>query len=349
MFHALPFILLLSLPASFPGGAKTSLLQKATPQKPVQHQPAPSTDESAILKPESLSPYVIEWFIDMNEGADLKQIWRLLKIEIPGDMPYRCGGDCTAETFDIPIKGEEQGQTVALKISFAAGDYYQYLFFKRVNSDSTQGRWKFIGNIDAHGQRYGSPEHRIESGNNRTWFVIRELQGRGSGMIAYGEAWHEITERGLKQVLSYPAAGHYIPCQNLLGRSYKSFLVRQEMMSGAYSIQIQFLVSYNISACGKGSDSPPLFAKGHKVFYVWDDQRQRFILDASQSDISEKELNEIYSMQGLSNEKFMEDNFNELLTIAGDGSAEQRNWLRQFLTGLADSPRKMTLRQALQQ
>ena len=167
MLHTLPFILLLGLLISLPRGAKRGAILKATPQKPGQHQPGPSTDESAILKPESLSPYVIEWYIDINEAADLKQIWRLLKIEIPGDMSYRCGGNCTAETFDIPIKGEEQGQTVALKISFEAGDYYQYLFFKKANSDSTQGGWKFIGNINVHGQQYGSPEHRIGAGSSR--------------------------------------------------------------------------------------------------------------------------------------------------------------------------------------
>ena len=109
-------------------------------KSPAQTQSTPSTDERAVsmLK----SPYLIEWFIDVNENVDLKQIWRLLKIEISADTSYRCKGDCEAETFDIDV-----GRTVALRISYKDGNSHQYLFFKRVKSDSTDESWQFIGNI----------------------------------------------------------------------------------------------------------------------------------------------------------------------------------------------------------
>ena len=79
-------------------------------KSPAQNQSTPSTDERAALMLKS--PHLIEWFIDMNENVDLKQIWRLLKVEFSADMFYRCKGDCEAETFDI-----DPGRTVALRIS----------------------------------------------------------------------------------------------------------------------------------------------------------------------------------------------------------------------------------------
>ena len=64
-----PINLLLALTVSISGPGLEAL-----PQPPAQNQ----SDERAasMLR----SPYLIEWFIDMNENVDLKQRWRLLKI-----------------------------------------------------------------------------------------------------------------------------------------------------------------------------------------------------------------------------------------------------------------------------
>ena len=88
-----PINLLLALTVSI-----SSLGLEALSQTPAQN---PSDERAASML---RSPYLIEWFIDMNENVDLKQIWRLLKIELSADMSYRCKGDCEAETFDIEEK-----------------------------------------------------------------------------------------------------------------------------------------------------------------------------------------------------------------------------------------------------
>ncbi len=157
LFH-LPISFLLALTVSLSSFGLEALSQ---------NQSTPSTDERAVSM--LRSPYLIEWFIDMNENVDLKQIWALLKIEITADMSYRCKGDCEAETFDIDV-----GRTVALRISYKDGKSHQYLFFKRAKSDSTDEAWQLIGNIPA----YGPPEYRIEKGDDRTWVLMKELRGR---------------------------------------------------------------------------------------------------------------------------------------------------------------------------
>jgi len=311
-----------------------------------QNKPAASAQERAMLKPQTLSPYLIEWLLDINEDADLKQIWRMLKLEISGDVPSRCRGDCNTETFDIDT-GSEQGKTVALKIAFESADFYQYLIFRKAQPGSSE-EWKFIGNIDSTNQRYGSPQHRIESGDNRTWLVIRELWGRGSGLVAYGEVWNEIKDTGVKEVLMYPVQGENTPCPNHLGRSYKSLLLRHDLENGVYTVPIQFMVSYNISECSKPGNSLDLFTKGQKAFFVWDGGKEQFVLDKTRSDITETEISSVYNMEGLSREKFIEFNFNELLEIAKTGGLDQKEWLRKFLTEAPDTRQKLALQKAFE-
>jgi hypothetical protein len=88
-------------------------------------------------------------------------------------------------------------------------------------------------------------------------------------------------------------------------------------------VPVQLIVSYNISDCEKDKDPPPLFAKGQKAYYVWNDEKGRFVLDTSRSDLTEKELEAVYNPGGLTHEKFLEYNLSELLEIAGKSSSIQ--------------------------
>lgn len=328
MLSLLLIRLLLALTVFLP-----SVSFEALSQSPKQGQPTTSTDErtASMLR----SPYLIEWFIDVNEVVDLKQIWRLLKIEISTDMAYKCKGDCEAEIFDVDV-----GKTVALRISYKSGASHQYLFFKRAKPDSTDEGWQFIGNFPAH----GPPEYRIERGDNRTWFLIKEPQGRE----AYNEAWYEIREKDVIKVLSYPIQGQNTYCQNNLSRTYATLLFRHDFENGIYTVPVQFIVTYNIADCNK-KDGARLFAKGQKAYYVWDENKQRFILDKSRSDVTDEELSSVYNNERLNSEKLIEYNFAELSKIAKSGDPEQKRWLRDFLKSVKDSPQKITLQQALQQ
>jgi hypothetical protein len=323
-----PIRLLLALTIFLPG-----VCFEATSQSPRQGQSPPPSDERAVSR--LRSPYLIEWFIDMNEAVDLKQIWQLLKIEISPGMAYKCNGDCEAETFDV-----DAGRTVALRISYKDGASHQYHFFKRAKSDSADEAWQFIGNFPAH----GPPEYRIERGDARTWFLIKELRGRG----AYDEVWYEIREKEVREVLSYPIQGQNTYCQNNLSRTYTTLLFRHDFENGIYTVPVQFIVTYDIADCNK-KDGARLFAKGQKAYYVWDENKRQFVLDKSRSDVTEEELSSVYNNERLNGEKLIEYNFAELSKIAKSGDPAQKRWLRDFLKGVKDGPQKINLQQALQQ
>ena len=347
----LNFLILICLPVCVQveaNGKKQAAGLRASSQNPGQDKGGAPAHEPEALTPGLLSPYLIEWYLDISEDADLKKIWRLLKMEVSGDRPHRCDGDCTTETFDIKAGSEAEGRTAALKISFEKGGFYQYLIFRQARSLSgAKEEWKFLGNIDSRGQSAGPPGQRVETGSDRTWFVIRELWARESGMRARGDVWYEIKEGEVKQVLSYPVEGEYKPCDNHPGRSYKTMLLRHGLEDGIYTVPIQLLVSYNVSDCSRGDDPPALFAKGQKARYVWNEDKERFALDASPSGITEKELGSVYGVEKLSDEKFLEYNFEELSVIAKNGNSTQQEWLRKFLTGMPDGSRKAALQEKL--
>lgn len=336
MSRALTYILFSSLLISIATGEDAAADRKQSSQKSQQS-----------LKAESISPYLIEWFLDINEDADLREIWRLLKTDIPKDISYNCGGGCSAETFDIDTADKGPGKTVALSISFPGEQFYQFLIFRRTNDDSGKEEWKLIGNIDSIYQKYGAPKHRLESGDDRTWFVVSELWGSGTQVLAYGDVWYEIGGNKVRRVLSYPVEGHHDPCQSLPGRSYKSLLLRHGLENGAYTVPIQFLISYNISDCRKGNSSPPLFTRSQKATFVWDNAKDQFILDSARSDITEREITSI--CDGLGYERFVEDNFDDLSKIAGGGDSNKKAWLKQFLTRVPESRFKTVLTKTLRQ
>lgn len=303
----------------------------------------------ASPKTETPSPYRIEWLFDINDEIDLKQIWRMLNIEPLTDVDYRCRGNCEAEVFDLDTGDEDRQKTVALRISYEASHFYQYLVFKQLpaNGSQTQG-WKLLGKIDCRDQRYAPPAHRIEQGDGRTWLVIKESWGRGKERAAHGEAWHEIQESSLKEVLDYPAAGHHQPCRGDLGRSYKSLLLRHGLENGDYTIVLQFMIAYSISDCERPDESPALFAKGQKAYYVWRAEKGRFVLDEARSEVTEKEIARIYGLEGLSDEDFVEANIQELTNLAKSGDARRKAWLKNFLTRMPDTPRRAEFERLLQ-
>ncbi len=152
----------------------------------------------------------------------------------------------------------------------------------------------------------------------------------------------------MREVLSYPIQGQSLFCQNNLMRTYATLLFRHDFENGIYTVPIQFILTYHITDCNK-KEGTTLFAKGQKAYYIWDDNKQRFILDKSRSEVTEEELSSVYNNERLSGEKLIEHNFAELSKIAKLGDPEQKRWLRVFLNSLKDSPQKLALQQALKE
>ncbi len=286
----------------------------------------------------STNPRGIERYVNGNRNASLREVWRKLGMRYsPSDMSYECSDGCEAISFPVS-SNDNMGDFSIVKISWEGGDFYQYLVFKGSEED-----WRFVGHIESVGQRYGSPEHRIEKGDRQTWLVIRELQGRGSGVVLYGDLWYELGNDGLKRALSYPASGHSVPLQRYVAREFQTKVVNHGPINGAYTVEVEFSVAYGVGTV----EDLPLFSKTQEGRYVWRPDRRKFVLDTATSELSSKEIEAVYNIDSLNDEQFVKYNFRELLLIARNGNPEQKEWLGEFLTKLSKSEQTLAIEKAL--
>jgi hypothetical protein len=241
-----------------------------------------SIDDLRALAPAALSPYLIERYVKDHKTADLKEVFGLLDPRGFSDEPGQWEGRFEAQHWDIETA---EGRTVVLKISFAAFLYdCRYLVFKRVESGAAEELWRFQGYFDSSpDQHYEPTEQRVETGTGRTWFVVKELWGRGSGVILYGERWYELSDKPPREVLSYPEGGYCVLLAGSIGREFSS-VVNHRAIDGIYRIGVVFGVSYSIYG------DHPLFSRRQRAYYVWNDDQGTFLLDEARSEVSAKEI-----------------------------------------------------------
>src|SRR5262249_1941701 len=192
------------------------------------------------------------------------------------------------------------------------------------------------------------PVHRLERGDQRTWLVIKESSKHEPHTVAYREVWYELQAGELKRVLAYPVQGSTRACQGQIGRSYKSLLLRHDMENGVYTIPIQLMIAYEAGGCNRRDEALALFARGQKVYYVWQPGAGQFVLDETRSELSQKQIDRLYNTQQLSDEAFVEDNFQDLVGIAKSGDARHKAWLKNFAAGLQPTARRAELQRLLQ-
>jgi hypothetical protein len=338
----LVFGLMLMITLSFPTHDQnpTYELKQVSSRSLTSLQDSQAKDSATVMR-DFKSPYSVLRFINETDDADLRKVWQWLGLNLDyTDMSYKCDGSCKAETFVIDANGEKN---TVVKISYEAGNYYQYLIFRKLLRSASAGEWKLIGSVDSSYQQYGSPKHRVERSGTQTWLVIEELWGRGSGVSLYGEKWHELRETGVREVLAFPVSGHQSSFGDSVGRSFKAGVLGYESINGIHAIKVRFSVSYNVGL----QPQEQLFSKDQLAFFVWDSSQRKFVLDESNSQLSEQEIEKVYNIDSLTNEQFVEYSLKELLEVAAHGSEKQKEWLRQFLPKLNASPERSELERAL--
>lgn len=293
--------------------------------------------------------------------VSLKETWQKLGVEA-GSFE-ECSNDCEAQVFRHELSSHT-GPELVLKLT-RFFDLCRYLVFAR----TSDGRaWKFLGHVDHDFNKYEMARHRIASINGKPFFVVRGQEGSGSGFALYAETWYEVTDNGVKPVLSYPSDGHTNPWPAGLARSFKVLTVPGA--AGSNRLTVQYSVSYD--AAGYDNDNLKLeFVNRHRATYKWDAAQGKFVLDPPQSNISAEEIEAIANIQsedepkagtkigdttfyssskafiGGGYEVFLKYNSQRLMTIAKGRAAKSKAWLKQFLTECRDTDEKKALLAAL--
>ena len=320
---------------------------------------APSTNSPAA------SPFELARAVNRvrlrNERArsdrkiDLTGTWQLLGV--PDGYFGQCS-HCVAGLFRHELDGAP-GAEVLLKLGVSHG-VFRYLVFK----GEARGRWRLLGHVDHDFNRYADSRHRVARAAGRDWLVVWGQEGSGTGYSLYGETWYEAGAEGLRPVLSYPAEGHVAPWPSGVGRAFKA----RPVADGGGAVAVAYTVSYERLDYLKDKYAK-LYRNRHRLRYVWDEGRRRFVYDAARSDISEAEIAAVADLQEEPGEGqqvggavffsagdawkrggydvFLKYNLKSLLGLARRGRAADAEWLRELLKDCAETPEREALERAL--
>src|SRR5262245_42122606 len=248
----------------------------------------PQKDAVVTVKEVSLSPYEIQRVVNNNrikwekfkisEPVDLKPFWNTLGIESDGEGAIFnvCESSCEAHTFNLQLD-DNPDREVLLKIT-KSFNFCRFLLFKKMSSHHDKNnRWKFLGYID-HENRYALARHTVVHSNSKHWLIIRGQTGSGTGYAAYADTWYEVSEKGIKSVLEYPAEVEENPFPEGLSRELRTKVAHHQASQKPLTMVVEFSMSY------KGLDDmigvyPYLFSKRQRVFFRWDSKVKKFVFD----------------------------------------------------------------------
>jgi hypothetical protein len=315
-----------------------------------QYPPKQNAELSRILSSPSISPRQLEEYTNQrdeneNEFVDFKPIWR--RLQIPRDQEGRFDGfDPASSRWRAELIDTSEPDMRALKaivkISADGGADRRYLVFAK---DEAGERWRFSGNIDFT-DNYEASEatryHRVVSDSKHVWLALRTAPRIGTGISASDERWSLIDKEPPREVLKYPLEGGRVTGA-LSDVQYKASIMEPTFLAGRLTQTVRYKVSFGVAAKPKFHW---LFAKTAQVNFVWDENGDKFVLDGPTSNVSAEEVDTIF---GADEEKFIEYNLRELILLARGASAEQRKWLKRVIDKIHDGSQRAALGQALRQ
>lgn len=288
----------------------------------------------------SLSPYEIKYFINNNPQTDIQDIWQRLGLASANSSGHHtffanCN-DCKAQTFEYDLDGE-MGREVLLRVADDMLETCRYLIFK--STDPYSDKWKVFGHIDYDFGKYRMPQHSYFLSGGKSWLVVQAQGGSGSGVSLYYDRVFSIDEKGMKEVLSYVSDGHQSGYGLDPSRQFEARIIGYQEQHQRATFEVEFSVTYD--------DDGTMFSKQQKAVFVRRPKSGKYYLDAAASDLSQNELESVYNIDSLSNEDFLNYNYDDLLKIAVGENRERRKWLSQFLDECSNVPQKQKLRKAL--
>jgi hypothetical protein len=307
--------------------------QPPCPPKP----PPPRVVEIKVSEVES--PDDVTLFLSGYEG-DLTALWEKLGIETinvhedqqldPRKWRFltECFA-CEAQEFHHELDGEP-GLEVIVRVQDRNMEATRYLIFKEL--DEPVGQWKLLGHLDETFNKYRSAQHAVVTSGGRSLLIITGQGASGTGVASYGSRIVLVKPDGLQDILRFSSDGQQVGHFDEPSRTFSATLLSCEIEGNLATVQIQFSAKYFISDPSRERVGLHLFTKTQRaVFTRWLGNGGNQILDETRSEISERELDDVFWIDSLTNEEFLIHNYDALARIAtGPGSAK-KDWLGRFL------------------
>jgi hypothetical protein len=230
------------------------------------------------------SPYEIEKYINEHNGEfSLRGIWDKFEISDTYLNAINCGDynincRCKTEIIKIDMPGNSNPYVI-LRICYAGETDCGYFLFKK------ESDWNYLGLAESVLNQYKPPQHKIVKSGNTLWLVIRELWGRGTGFLQYGERWYALNDTGVKEVLSYPVSGHSVQGVAEDYRFQSRVIHKAEQHPFALTISYTELGNAKYRNDRQWLESRPRWRSSDKYIFrfIWDGATEKFVIDEKNS------------------------------------------------------------------
>ena len=296
-------------------------------------QPSPDLDELAEVSPRAISLFVIS-----HRDGDLTRLWKKLGIKTinisehqqldPKDFSFlsKCNS-CKADEYYHELDGEP-GHEVIVKVEDGTMQASRFLILKEL--DDPVGTWKLLGHIDSDLDKYRPSQHSVVATDAGPLLIVTSQGASGSGVAMYVSRVFAIQPTGIRQIMSYVAEGSQAGYFARYSRSFFGSLVSAKKENGAYVIHLSLSAKYFGSDPNLNS-AMHLFTKTQKAVYSRYLKASDAHLLTHQSELTERELEDVYNIDSLSDAEFLRYNAKELEQIRLGNDEARKEWLQQFL------------------
>jgi hypothetical protein len=303
----------------------------------------------------SISPYEIKRLIDEKklspcaDGSmlDFRPILEKLNLKASIESEVfleRCSSSFKAVIHKIELDGKP-GKETLLQLDFGEPYATLYLIFGHMNRHDI-AEWDLLGAIPyEYGAPFIPPSHKVRSDGQHLWLVIDHSTGHGTSFGTGSDDWYEVSQNGVRQVLTYQNGFFFGYGNPTVDRDTK--VVKCEYRDGISTIILQSTTLYG-SYDHQTDDSFSLWTSKRKVTFIRGPGMQKFVLDERHSEMSAEEIDSATEFDADSS--ILKYNYRELVKILVKGNAKQREWLRDFLNKCHQcdsSEEKQSLQEAL--
>jgi hypothetical protein len=164
----------------------------------------------------------------------------------------------------------------------------------------------------------------------KLWLVIRGQGASGSGISLYIDSIFEIRGGRLQRVISYAAEGFQSGAPDGPNREFSARVVSFEVNHGQATAEFDLNVAYSVPD-HKMRSSVLLFRKRQRATLTRRLNGGTSHVDASRSNLSERELDAVYNLDSMGENDFLKYNFAELSRVAAGKNDVRKDWLRGYL------------------
>jgi hypothetical protein len=284
----------------------------------------------------SPSPFEI-----VEGNPPLKDLW--ITLGIPAKLRLASGSrfvsvpqeiDCTAGCRAEIVNGDHflaEGNDSIVRICTEFETTCRFLVLHQ-----SAASWTLVDYLDSPFEKYEAPTVSVETAQDRRWLVRRGFGGGGTGVYLSNADWFELHCGTLQRVLTLPSRGDDV---NARPARYFSTRFKAFHRSGSReSLEFGYIVLFE-----DYEDQRQLWQEERTVVFSRPDSIGAFVFDPAASDISAAFEKKVFAFDSMEANDFLEFAWNRLLRIAGDPADRRRDWLRNFLEDLPDSPKVRTI------